>query len=927
MTRGSTSKKASTVEQTGESETVARNGSESETSKTNKRSVADRSSRALGNEREGTFPALEAHKANTGGKELIAVIAPELLEPLIEQLWNFDYLEERNRILNQRAETERVFTNGIERVEGTYGGPVNRALDRRQDGEQPTFNLKVYLTELDDSMQAIETLRDRIDTDYLRRSEQRYLANLESDIVAAREYLRNKRAFDEQRGTLDTEIESFEDRFDPYKGGAKYMISSEHVTLSDTARSVHRELQTMAREVDLQLLPTADADWLRDQKTRFEQLAELLPRYNEQFVERQRERYSDLFETEHGELKPSQQKAVIRNDRRNLVDASAGTGKTLTLTYRFLYLLERGVPVDDIAAVTFTNDAADEMKTRIADQVDGIQETELNISTIHTFSNRIVNRQRRQSFDIDPSTKQTELAEQFYQSAEAGKSHDEFNPVAPEAYSRFREHIDEYRKIHHERNGEPPDREYVVKKLVNFLQKATTFDLTPDDVRARSPDSDAMMSAFGHSGAELLSAYRTEATQLNGPIDFEQMIHNAVDVIREHSVELGTRYDHILVDEFQDVSEIELKLFDSFLGVGSETHLFCVGDDWQSIYGFRGSDVRIFTEFTDRFKDTTYTSLSVNFRCPPAVVDAGQKLMSLAEVNQNWKEVEADSDITTSPIIHALDLFELHGASYTADRIDDAISDGRAYDDVMVISQNDKNSAFLSDLREVLESRGVPHMRPKSQDDYIPEWYRDQLTREITFDQKGNVKYSDADEHPDLPSSPPIVTVQSIYASKGTEAPVVILAPATDGDRDGIPTKNRSGGLLEPVEANPANHLAEQRRLFYVAITRTEEEFHAIAPRGQESRFVQELSDYFESVVPGITGTCTSISEPSTKNAPYTIKLDCLSYEIKLVGWDAPEKFVKGNQYHIPNPAIERNEYGTQLRYDQCEIVQLTQEN
>lgn len=876
----------------------------------------------IGGDHRGTFPAFEEHKARVEGPELLVELAPETLEHLIEWLFDTDYLDDREAILETRAETETKFTNGIKRVEATYGAPINRVLDRRLDGVQPTFRLDDYITEVNDAKTALDRLLARVDEDYLLHSEQRYLTNLESEIIAAREYLRNKQAFDRSRTTLQADIDAFENRFETYSGQSRYMIGSDQEKLTNNARSIYEQIRTLAREIDLQILAENDAEWLRDYKARFEQLTELLPRYNEAFVEQEQERHAELFETEHGKLNPSQQKAIIRNDRRNLVDASAGTGKTLTLTYRFMYLLRKGVAIDDIAAVTFTNDAADEMKQRIADQLDDVRESDLNISTIHKFANKIAQQNRQERNNIKPGEMQEEIARDYYLAAISDQGPNEADVIDQKAYQEFTDRIQQYHDIERQQYGKVTAQKKMIEDLTKFIENVRTFNLSPHDIRDRCPDADARLSAFGYAGAALVSAYQTQAQTIAGPVDFEEMLTQAIDTIQEYPIELGTKYDHILIDEFQDVSDVEVELFESLLQHGSETHLFCVGDDWQSIFGFRGSNVEIFTNFTDQ-PDTTYTSLSVNYRCPPTIVEAGAHLMRLSEADQNQKDVEADSIIEMTPKLHKLDFYDERAVTYTANLIETSLTADadREYDDVMVISQNDQNSAFMNELRAELEKRDIPHTRPNYQRDYIPDEYHDSLDRDIEFNAKGDVSYSDTQQHPNKRTAPPLVRLQSIYAAKGTEAPVVILAPAIDGDKDGIPTKERSDGLFEPVVANPANHLAEQRRLFYVALTRCEEEFHAIAEPGRVSRFIQELDEYFETVSPDIIGTCVSVKEPHVQNAPYKVTLDCEGYKTKLVGWKKPKGITVGETYHIPDPTIRESDYGVEIRFDQCDVV------
>ncbi|GAH92321.1 unnamed protein product, partial [marine sediment metagenome] len=82
-------------------------------------------------------------------------------------------------------------------------------------------------------------------------------------------------------------------------------------------------------------------------------------------------------------------------------------------------------------------------------------------------------------------------------------------------------------------------------------------------------------------------------------IDFSDMINHAVEFVKNRPEKYLNAYDHILVDEFQDISYQRLQLIKGFVNEKSRTKLFCVGDDWQSIYQFTGSDVRFFTNFEE----------------------------------------------------------------------------------------------------------------------------------------------------------------------------------------------------------------------------------------------------------------------------------------------------------------------------------------
>lgn len=884
---------------------------------------------------DGTFPALEQLKQEADGVNVLITIAPDWIEPGIEWLFDIEYLARKKDLLAERERYREEYRSGCQRIENTYGSTIVRILERRSSREQPQFNLKRAHDNVNDAKKAIDNLYDDLDLDFLTYPEQRKLSALQEDIVSAREYVRNKREFERVKREVSKTVSEFEHRFEPYAGSQQYMTTTDHEYLMRTANEICRRLTDAARELELLVLPDDDVDWLSETKTRFETLSDMLPDYNDEFVKRERERYASLFETEHGPLNPRQQKAIVRNDRRNLVDASAGTGKTLTLTYRFLYLVEKGVSPTDIAAITYTRDAAAEMANRIADAIGGVDPEDLHISTIHSFAGGIVNQtiDDRPTEDREIGEVRDMLVEQFMTAYETGRD-TEYAILFPDRFKAFAEAFDAFETLDAEKEysdshadwGEST-QEFYRRKLDEFIENARTFDLSPAKIRARLTGTHAIRDAFGEAGAILLDTYLEIVNSEAQPTDFEDMIQSASRLVQGHPDEFADRYRHILVDEFQDVSDVELTFIESFMGGESDTRLFCVGDDWQSIYGFNGSNVRHFTEYDRQFDDVTYTQLAVNYRCPPIVVDAGANLIAQSAAPQNEKTVRAHSSVNATPQLHLLEeLYEQPVVAHAIDLVEAALADGRSYDDVMILSRNDRNSSYMIELRKQLKAREIPHRRPKGKRDYLPDSYRDSLEYPIEFDGQKNAVYANEPEVPESlqGETPPLVLSQSIHASKGTEAPVVILLHAADDDPDGIPIKERSDQLLEPAVDITADRIAEERRLFYVALTRTEEEFHALAPADNVSRYIEDIDHYFETrrSETVVVGECTSYSPPSPdSNRPIKATLDCGDYEAQLVAWpdnDPPELEV-GATYEIRDLEIE-TKFGEEIRFDRSTV-------
>lgn len=887
--------------------------------------------------RERTFPALERLKADAEGVDVLVELVPEWLAGRVEWLFESEYREKRREITARRDEYRRRYKRGTSRIQKAYGSVVARAVRDRRSGADPRYDLDRALSELHDAKADLDELGDRLDEDYLLRSERRLLAELTDEVVAALEFVANARDVRATRNELEPEIAAFERRFEPYAGGDRYMVTSDAEFLTEQCRLVWDDVVDASRRLQLDVLPDDHAEWLTRTRARFRRLVDELPAYNESFVRRERARYDDLLTTEHGPLNEQQRKAVVRDDRRNLVDASAGTGKTLTLTYRFLYLLEKGVPVTDVVAVTYTTDAAAEMRARIAEAAD-VRESDLNVSTIHSFARSVLERSGRLGDGSygSPGAFRDELVDAAYGSFQRSRdemafetpdgvdcsdAYDDFVDAATDFFrsSAAVEHVDE------ERYRRTRD-EFVREKLRAFVSEARTFGRTPAAVRRELDPSDEAQYAFGLMGAALLDAYTRCVEAVDEPLDYDEMIYAATEEVRSNPDRFGSLYSHVLVDEFQDVSHATFSFVESFMEADSDgsTHLFCVGDDWQSIYGFSGSDVEFFTGFDDDYEQVAYTALELNYRCPPAVVEAGATLMANSSADQNRKPVSAVSDSSTSPTLHEFTgLYEARAPAYVVDLVRERLDDGVDYDDVMILSRNDEQSRFLDDVRARLEAAEIPHRRPDDERDYLPPGYVDRFDRSVAYENGDAVFESGDGGSPSVP----MVAVQSVHRSKGTEAPVVVLANALDEERDGIPQERRENPLLAPARDVTADHYAEERRLFYVALTRTEDEFHAVSRRGVVSRYLSEIRDYVECVpVPPadeLVGRCVDVAPPTPgSNQPYKFTLETESYPVTVSGWfdDGDVPFEVDGVYRLSDYEVADTGYGEEIPYASASV-------
>lgn len=362
----------------------------------------------------------------------------------------------------------------------------------------------------------------------------------------------------------------------------------------------------------------------------------------------------------------------------------------------------------------------------------------------------------------------------------------------------------------------------VYEKFLKFVQNAKRFDLSRGQIESNLSENSPRQYHFGQCGLGLYEEF-LEYLESNRLMMFSDMISTAAEAVADPSTTYSEEYDHVLVDEFQDVSGTNIELLQELTDGHDGPRQFCVGDDWQSIYSFQGSEVEYFVNFGDYFDSSTQTSLTKNYRSPSEVVEAGKTLIDNNE-RQIEKNLTAVGDTQTVPRLHVLAdktdyEYKEFAGQFAAERVRHYLTgSGAAPGDIMVLCHLDNGAPYLDAVKSELRERSIPY--DGKEDQYRPG---SGPLSTISYDDDG-------------------VSVFSIHQSKGKEAEHVIILHATDGD-DGIPLADR-GNLLEPVKPIDTSSEAEARRLFYVAITRAEATLDITTRRGRRSKFVEELADH-----------------------------------------------------------------------------------
>ena len=306
-------------------------------------------------------------------------------------------------------------------------------------------------------------------------------------------------------------------------------------------------------------------------------------------------------------LNPDQRAAVEALDGPVLVLAGAGTGKTRALTARIAHILNTGrARPNEILSVTFTNKAAREMKHRVGQLVGGVVEGMPWLGTFHALSTRMLRRHAelvglRSSFAILDVDDQIRVMRQLIQA----------------------EGIDEKR--------------WPARRLAGLIDGWKNRALSPE----RLPAAEA--AAFNHRGGELYAAYQERLRTLNA-CDFGDLLLHVLTILQSHEDVLAQYqrwFRYILVDEYQDTNVAQY-LWLRLLAAGHR-NVCCVGDDDQSIYGWRGAEVGNILRFDKDFPGAKVIRLEQNYRSTPHILAAASGVIAANESRLGktlWTDVE-----------------------------------------------------------------------------------------------------------------------------------------------------------------------------------------------------------------------------------------------------------------------------------------------
>jgi DNA helicase-2/ATP-dependent DNA helicase PcrA len=374
------------------------------------------------------------------------------------------------------------------------------------------------------------------------------------------------------------------------------------------------------------------------------------------------------------QLNDAQRKAAEQTEGPVMVIAGAGSGKTRVLTYRIAYLLEKGVDAFNILSLTFTNKAAREMKERIGKLVGESEAKNLWMGTFHSIFARILRIEAEKLgyptnftiYDADDSKKvisniikDKNLDKDVYKAKSvAGRiSSLKNNLITPKAYFQ---------------NGE-----------------------------LQAQDSSAKMPMFG----EIYQAY-TERCFRAGCMDFDDLLLKTNEIMYKFPEVLAkyqSRFKYILVDEYQDTNHSQYLIVKAL--AAKYENICIVGDDAQSIYAFRGANIRNILNFQKDYPDTKLFKLEQNYRSTNNIVQAANSIIEKNK-DQIQKNVWTQNSGGEKIIVHK-SISDTDEGNYIATNVwQTSMNEGAKHDDFCILYRTNAQSRSFEDA---LRKKNIPY--------------------------------------------------------------------------------------------------------------------------------------------------------------------------------------------------------------------------
>lgn len=371
-------------------------------------------------------------------------------------------------------------------------------------------------------------------------------------------------------------------------------------------------------------------------------------------------------------LNEAQYQAVLYNDGPALVLAGAGSGKTRVLVYKLLHLIKSGYPAYKLMALTFTNKAAREMRSRMTDLV-GSQARSIQMGTFHSIFSRILREHAHllgytRDFSIYNNNDSKSLVKQIIKEMALD------------------------------------DKVYQVNRIYAKISRAKNDLRSPEAYRNHHETMAADNKAKIPRTAEIYARYTQRLKEANA-MDFDDLLYQTSVLFRDHPEVLSEwqeRIDYLLIDEYQDTNFAQYMIARQLMQ--NKGKIFVVGDDAQSIYSFRGANIQNILGFQNVFRDTKVFKLEQNYRSTQTIVNASKALIAHNE-HQLHKDVFSEQELGEPIHIYQADSGENEAGWLALHLLGHRVRYTTDWDDYAILYRTNQQSRLLE---QKLRQQNVP---------------------------------------------------------------------------------------------------------------------------------------------------------------------------------------------------------------------------
>lgn len=472
---------------------------------------------------------------------------------------------------------------------------------------------------------------------------------------------------------------------------------------------------------------------------------------------------------------------IIKNESKHtLVCAGAGTGKTTTIIGKINYLIkEKHIKENEIICISFTNESTNDLKNKLL-------KYNLNIPcfTFHKLGLKIL---KNKYNDIIPDNYLEYIINEFFETVPLNNNF-YLKTILNYFKTRYNNKT-KIKKYEYLKETKLNELKYTIKRFIELLKTNNYNDkiILKLIKEEKNYINKSILIIIYH----IYNIYENELNSTES-IDFNDMINKSKDYIDKYGISKNIKY--LIIDEFQDTSNSKFELIKS-IEKSTNCNLFVVGDDFQSIYKFTGCNLDIFLNFKNTFKETNIFKLEETYRNSKELI-----LTSGSFIMKNKRQIKKDL-ISNKSIKRPIEIIYYKSIIRTFIKLINEIY-LKTNKPILILGRNN------FDIKEILKSKNF----------YLEN-------ESLIYIKNKNIK----------------MKYLTAHKAKGLEEENVILINLLDNEY-GFPSKKKDNYFLNliNIKTNEIKY-AEERRLFYVALTRTKNKCYILTKKENKSIFIKEL--------------------------------------------------------------------------------------